>query len=636
MCGIGGVAGPAARVSDVDLMLDAMVHRGPDGSGLWHGQDIVLGHRRLAIVDLSERGRQPMQLADAGLYATTNGEIYNYPELRAELEAEGATFFSDCDSEVILHGYRAWGTDSFARYSGMFAFALWDDRRKTLFVVRDRLGIKPIYYRCDGRTLSFASDIKAILRASGQRSWAIDPRALGQYLAYQNIFGDLTMFSGISAVRPGHYLEFRDGRAEQHSYWSPEFGAASDDSFAEATAAVRTTLDGAVTRHLMGDVPVATYLSAGIDSTSVAAVAARLVQEPLLSFTGQFEQSGWYDEAAGARLVADRIGSVQTEVPIGPSEFSAHFDAVIHALDEPRMGMGAFSQYMVALAAAKTRKVILTGHGGDELLSGYPVFKFVLFSRLLWRDPLEALRLLASVRPGELPHWVYFALRTLSRDASGGLMPMLFSPSLRRQALQQDVAARVDQFEGYPELAAIQKAAKGRYQRLWLSYLQAYLPGLLVVEDKISMAHALEARTPLLDDAMVDLSLRIDEQTKLTGGQGKALLRAAMHDRLPTGIFAMPKRGFPTPLRSWLRGELKPWMDERLIGPQSALTRLFKREYLEKTVRGFHTSWRRRFRPLDEIQTHRVWMLLSLESWLRQHEEQLGIRLELDPGKFKS
>jgi len=635
MCGIGGAAGPAASVERVEVMLDAMLHRGPDGSGLWHQQGIVLGHRRLAIVDLSERGRQPMQLANAGLHVTANGEIYNYPELRAELEELGASFASDCDSEVILHAYQTWGTESFSRYNGMFAFALWDERLKTLFIVRDRLGIKPIYYYCDGETLSFASDTKAILRSSGKTSWDLNPKAVGQYLTYQNVFGETTMFAGISAVRPGHYIEFRDGNAAQHSYWSPVF---SDDAtaFDRATLEARTALDSAVQRHLMGDVPVATYLSAGLDSTSVAAIAATLVGEPLQTFTGQFNESGWYDEAAGADLVARRIGSVQTEVPIGPTEFIAHFDDVIHSLDEPRMGMGAFSQYVVAKAAAKTRKVILTGHGGDELLSGYPVFKFVLFSRLIWQSPLRAIRLLTSVRPSEIPHWIYFWLRSLSKDASGGLLPILFGSRLRRHALQKAAAASVGRAEDYPELVDIQKVSGGRYQRLWLTYLRAYLPGLLVVEDKISMAHALEARTPLLDNAMVDFSLRINEEVKLTEGKPKAVLRAAVRDLLPPEIFAMPKRGFPTPLRTWLRNELKDWTEDRLLSPQSALTRLFRHEYLREAVDDFHNSWRRRFRPLDELQTHRIWMLLSLESWLRQHEEKLGIRLELPAEEDKA
>jgi asparagine synthase (glutamine-hydrolysing) len=625
MCGICGIHGAGGSEQAVEAMLAAMERRGPDGTGLWSAPDIVLGHRRLAIVDLSERGRQPMRSADGAIAATVNGEIYNYPELRAELEAEGAVFQSDCDSETVIHAYRAWGADSFSRYNGMFAFALWDAQTRRLFLVRDRLGIKPLYYWHDGTRTFFASDVQAILAASGRRNWKISRQGLAEYLTYENRFGAQTMFEGIRLLLPGHYLRIDAAGAAEKPYAQVAPARQRLTDFGAAVAGFRENFRAAVSRHLMSDVPVASYLSAGFDSAMVTSVAAQQLEgRGPATFTGTFREGGWYDEATGAALVAKRNGLPNTRVEIDAAAFRDAFDDMVFALEEPRMGTGALPQYLVAKKVAETHKLILTGHGGDEFFSGYPVFKFALLSRLLRESPAAFLKLLARVRPSEVPHIAYFALSALFGKRDRQFLPRLFSPREQteglRPAFRPAANAKVDDRAKLP-------ADTSTYERLIDQYLNAYLPGLLIVEDKISMAHGLESRTPFLDNELLSFALSIDEATKLEDGALKAITRAAARGILPDELFSMPKRGFPNPLAKWLRGELSGWMEERLTGPETVLTELFERAFLERTVAAYRKSWRRRFRPLDEIATHRIFMLLCLESWLRQYRDRLGIRL---------
>lgn len=623
MCGICGTSGPGASEAAVKKMLAAMPHRGPDGQGFWSGNAVVLGHARLAIVDLSERGRQPMVSRDATIAATVNGEIYNYPELRWELEALGAVFASDCDSEVVLHAYRAWGTDSFVRFNGMFAFALHDVESGRLLIVRDRLGIKPVYYHRNGDDISFASDTKALLIAAGRTNWDIDPIGLAQYLAHQNLFDERTLFAGIEAVRPGHYLEIDGGSAVQHPYWVADF--TTRDPSPELDAEVGHTLENAVRRHLMSDVPVASYLSAGIDSSLVAAIAARELDTPLATFTGSFREGGWYDEVSGARLTAGHIGAENTAVAVGPDDMRAHFDDMVHALDEPRMGLGAFAQYMVAKTAAGSRKMILTGHGGDELFSGYPIFKLAWLLGKATTAPLSALSALRATRLAELPHLAYFGPRMGRLGAAKAVLPTLFGKSMLARALSPDAGSVLDA-SPEPKKAP---AALPPHAEVLRTYLNVYLPGLLVVEDKVSMAHSLESRTPLLDNELVALALTIPPDDKLKGGELKAILRRVARKFLPAELFGLPKRGFPAPMRFWFRNELGDWVEQRIAGEASPLRRLFRPEFLRHTVDRYRRGIGRHVRPLDEIPTHRIWMLLCLESWLRQHETRLGIRLSL-------
>ena len=369
MCGICGIIGSKDAKVIVETMAQRLLHRGPDHTGMWFAGDVSLGHTRLSIVDLSAAGNQPMTNEDETIRLVANGEIYNSAELRDELEGKGHFFRSRSDNEVLLHLYEEQGEGFLKRLNGMAAFAIWDEKHRTLLLGRDRLGIKPLYYCEANGYFAFASEIKALLTCSSIEH-RINPEGLAQYLAYENTFGSHTLFRYIHLLEPAHGLTWLDGRKRIFRYWSPGFNSESKAHFAGCCEQYRAVVDRSVQRHLMGDVEVASYLSSGLDSTTVAHFAARRMTHPLTTFTGAFNEGGWFDETPGTRSVAEAIGANHTEVRIGYEDLEQHFDDLIYSLDEPRMGIGAFSQYMVARQAAGRCKVILTGHGGDEYL-GY-------------------------------------------------------------------------------------------------------------------------------------------------------------------------------------------------------------------------------------------------------------------------
>lgn len=606
-------------------------HRGPDGLSKWSDDFITLGHTRLAIVDLSDAGTQPMLSQDGTLSSVVNGEIYNYPELRRELEAQGHVFQSDCDSEIVLPLYQRYGADAFAKLNGMFALAIWDSAKSRLILARDRMGIKPLYYHQtkEGGHL-FASEIKALFGALDVRSWPIDPNGLSQYLTYQNQFGATTLFRYIKLVEPGCYLEIAGGQERNVRYWEAQIADQSEINFPQAVAAFQDCLAQSVRRHLMSDVGVACYLSAGFDSSAVASAAAAALSRPPQTFTGRFTEGGWYDEMSGAALVARNIEAPHRGVEITADRAMAEMDNLAVALDAPQMGMGALPQYLVAQAASEHCKVILTGHGGDELFSGYPVFKLASVLSAFRHGLGSFWTALRRLRASELPYIAYFTLMRLRSGEGRYLLPVLFSRKHQARALHATVWEAVAQHDPARPLQDIQAQSDTLYAQILNTYLKVYLPGLLVVEDKISMAHALEARTPMLDNAMVALSLSLSPEVKLNGGVLKAVIKEGTRDLLPPELYSLPKRGFPTPLRSWLRGPMKDWATARLTAPDSPLRRLFRPEYLTRTARAYQTSFKRTLRPLDEIPSHRMWMLLSLEAWLRQVEQTWHVRLELE------
>lgn len=626
MCGIAGFIGPLARKDAASVlapMLERLHHRGPDGSGQWldEAAPVALGHTRLAIVDTSEAGRQPMHLAH--LHASVNGEIYNYPELRRDLEARyGAQFASHCDSEVVLHGYRHEGEAFFARMNGMFAVAIYDGEQRKLMLLRDRAGIKPLYYCQHEGNFLFASEIKALLAPLQVSSWPIDALGLSQYLSFQTPLAGRTMFAGVSLLMPGYMATIHVDTPQQISLAVYAAKPAPQPVIADYATAVDTfekTFDESIERHLLSDVPIASYISAGLDSTSVANAAANKLraQGVLHAFTGRFPQEiGWYDEASVAAQAVQHFGGVHRTIDITPPDLEAHLDAILHALDEPRMGMGIFSQYMVARKVAAEFKVVLTGHGGDELFAGYPLYK------------LSSWRNMRRLKLSELPHLVYFLLsacRKWLQPEFGRFLPVLWSRAAQHKLLGRKLQAA----EHWQPLAQLQSACRTRGERIEATYLQEYLPNLLIVEDRISMAHGLESRTPFLDHRMLDVSARIPVATKLEGGVLKAIIKAHAKRHLPPIYMQQPKRGFPTPLRRWLRNECASFLEQRLIGESSALPKLVSRDALAQELKRYQHSWRRHFRPLDEIQSHRMWQLLSLESWLRQWQTRYNIQLVL-------
>lgn len=621
MCGIAGLIGVQAPYAKTHIpnMVARMAHRGPDGNGTWYSDshNVAFGHARLAIVDTSDAGAQPMHIADKGLHLVVNGEIYNYPTLRKELEdAYAIECQSDCDSEIILHGYAHEGIAFFKKLNGMFAFALLDDASGQVHLVRDRMGIKPLYLCDQGGIIAFASEIKSLVAAYDVQSWRVNRRALQEYLAYQTPMEGRTLFEHISLLQPGHHMIIDARRGDVVSdtaFWQPELKERPID-FDDAVAQYQSVLQDSVQRHLLSDVPVSTYLSAGFDSTSIAAMASRLSGHGLDAYTGAFgQEGGWYDETQTAAEAVQHFAGKHHVTTIGSDDFATHLDDVIHALDEPRMGMGAFPQYMVARHVAKDFKVILTGHGGDELFSGYPIFKLAQPGG--WR----------SMKKNEIPHLAYFSLSKMCQSFApeyGRHMPVLWDCKAQKKLLRN-----YDKQPIWQGLETLQKSYEQTIDQIYHTYLQVYLPNLLVVEDKISMAHAIESRTPFLDNAMLDISLSLPQKTKLHGHALKALIKEGGRDLIPESYYHQPKRGFPTPLRQWARGPMAHMIDSRLCDPDTPLHRLMDDAVLAQWVDRYKTSWKQRVRPLDEIQTHALWQLLSLDSWMRVWQERYGVCL---------
>jgi len=628
VCGIFGVVGVRDPQPYLYKMMASLAHRGPDNRGIWQGAGVALGHTRLSIVDLSSAGNQPMCNEDKTVWLVANGEIYNSEDLRAAVERRGHRLRSRSDSEVLLHLYEDHGAEFLPSLNGMIAFAIWDVQRRRLLLARDRMGIKPLYYHLNNGRLIFASEIKALLVVPELPNH-LDPIGLKQYLTFQNTFGPTTFYKAVRIVEPGQYLVWENGSTRTAYFWEPQF--TDQDNRTTMEQACRRYVEVAqrsVKRHLMSDVPVASYLSSGFDSTTVATLASEML-DSLSTFTGYFGTRGWYDETSGATAVSNRISSNHLQVLTGPDDLRNVMDELVYALDEPRMGMGAFSQFMVAREAAKKVRVILTGHGGDELFGGYPVFKLVRLFQLLRRDHLAGLVNLTRVRAAEWPHLGYFWFQGFRGGESGAFLPVLFPESMLERGLQPNVRRLLASLRPHEQLESLLKGESDPYRRLTIIYLRAYLPGLFVVEDKISMAHGLESRIPLCDNEMVELALGWPLCLKLHGDELKAVPKAAMRPFLPQILYRLPKRGFPTPLGHWLRGELNDWVRERLLGSGCRLEQLFRPEFLHGLVECYLASWRRKFRPLDEIQTQRMWALLSLEAFLRVTEERLGRKLHL-------
>ncbi len=618
MCGIAGIIGTNSN-ERVQEMLNLLKHRGPDAMGIWKSnRELSLGHVRLSINDLTEAGNQPMFSEDGNIVLIANGEIYNYLDLRKELELKGIKFNSNSDSEVIIHAWKTWKYKCFQMFNGMFAFVLFDHENDELIIARDRMGIKPLYYSELNNEFIFSSEIKSIVAVMKSKS-EIDPIGLNQYLTYQNYFGQRSLYKGIKLLLPGHYLTIQlDQRKKLEPFCSFNFTKDLNIDFNQAVTKYKKLIGSSVQRHLLSDVPVASYLSAGFDSSTVLNRAS-INKTPPDSFTGTFQEGGWYDETSTASKIAKYNGSAFNVVNIVPENLPEMMDHLIDTLDEPRMGIGAFSQYCVAKKVAKTHKVILTGHGGDELFSGYPVFKFVNLINKIKKNPFNLYKLISKNFFSELPHMIYFGLNLFRSQTFQQYLPVLNNPIVLQEGLKPEWAKLIQRHHPEDELVELDGNCNNQEDVVLNHYLQAYLNGLLVVEDKISMAHSLESRTPFLDNEMLKLSFSIPQSLKLYNGNLKAIVKEGGKDWLPEILYNEPKRGFPTPLNKWLRGPLKKWFVNKITGEQSGLHTLFESTWLKKTCNHYLNSYKKNIRPLDEIQTHRMWQLLSLESWLRKN-----------------
>lgn len=595
MCGIAGVL-RGDGTPDTDLlvaMADAIRHRGPDDGGVHVSGPCGLANRRLAIVDRSDRGHQPMLDDATGAALTYNGEVYGHDRLRAELEAAGRAFASDTDTEVVLHGYLEWGTDVFRRLDGMFALALWDPRAGPagrLVLARDRFGVKPLYLHHDGTVLRFGSEVKALL-ADPAVPRLMNPHALRSYLTFQNQFDDRTLFDGVRMLPPATFAVWEPGQGgvrevERVRYWRPA-PRPTDPAGAPGPDEVRAAFEAAVLRQLRADVRVGSLLSAGMDSGSIAAVAAEAGHLDT-AVTGSFDTAGvegreaGFDEGPEAAALAVHLGVPHRLVPLTDERLPERLDELVWHLEDPRVGM-VWQDDAVLEAAARDATVWLSGAGGDELFGGYP-----------WRYRA------ASDRAASLAYWQRLVPET---DHAGFFTDAVLEATPDWSA--EDLHRRI--WDDSPDADAL-----GRELDLELA---TFLHGLLVVTDKVAAAHSLEVRVPFLDNGLVELSRRIPARHHMAAAEarfgaeagGKRVLRTAMHGLLPDAIVERPKQGFSPPDGHWYRTTQSGWVESRLL--DSPIHAYVRRDAVERVLRE-HAGGA----------DHRLllWSLLCLDAWCRR------------------
>ncbi len=563
MCGIAGVVvapGQPAPLPELGRrMTRAIVHRGPDDEGLHSDERAVLGMRRLSIVDVAG-GHQPAYAVEGQVCVVFNGEIYNFRELRRELEKDGDSFRTHGEAEVILHAYLRHGVGAIQRFDGMFAIAIWDRRSNELLLARDRFGEKPLYYARDGRRLLFGSELKSLLQ-SADCPREVDAEALRAYLAFGYVPAPLSIFSGVAKLPPGHWLRYRDGRVQVQRYWRPSLAETSTLSQPEAEERLAELLDRAVSSRLVSDVPFGAFLSGGLDSSTVVALMARRMSQPVKTFSIGFKESE-FSELDDARLVARHLGTEHHELVVEPDAVALLRQLVWH-FDEPFADSSAVPTFLVSQLAREHVKMVLTGDGGDELFGGYDRY----------------LRLLSIERLGALKHPAAAVLR-----AAGSALPQPIGGRLQRigerlrlpfdqrylsgvAMMRPDTARALNASAGghhHYHLPALDAAGSdlgagaSPLDRAVAIDLQSYLPDdILVKLDRMAMANSLEGRAPFLHPELASFALSLPVSMRVRGQSGKVLLRQVAAKWLPPRAITKPKQGFAIPLTAWFRGPLR-------------------------------------------------------------------------------
>jgi asparagine synthase (glutamine-hydrolysing) len=619
MCGIAGIANVDGRPAGNTLlraMTDILAHRGPDGDGFHLDGSVGLGHRRLSIIDLAT-GAQPMSNADGSVWITFNGELYNFRELRAELEARGMSFRTASDTEVLLRAYEAHGIDCLSRLRGMFAFAIWDARARRLFLARDRVGIKPLVYAWDGRRLLFASELKALLRDPALPR-ELDWSALQSYLTFRYVPSPATIFRAIRKLPPASYLalDLDRGELEVRRYWDLRFAPDERCSDTEWLEELRWHLREAVRSHLVSDVPIGAFLSGGMDSATVVALMAQATPTPIRTFSIGFNETG-FDELAYARLVAARYGTEHYEFVVKPDALEA-LPRLVWQFDEPFADASALPTYYVSKITREHVTVALSGDGGDENFAGYSRYLRALalhdgLDRLPGLAARSLLRIAGRVLPERARGQAYLEL--LGTDPVTRYFRMVTSPRVRllRRLLTPEARARVTGEAG-PELfhALARESGAPDYVSL-LQYLdvRTYLPeDILTKVDRASMLVSLEARVPLLDHVLMEFVASMPARLKLRDGAGKAILKEAMAADLPGEVIHRRKMGFGVPLADWFRGELSDYvrdvLGDRRTRQRGLLDGQALSEVLDEHARG------------SRDHSAQIWALLCLEEWARR------------------
>lgn len=640
MCGLAGFFALEARHVDrakgrLWAMSRLITHRGPDGMGHYisPNEAVGLAHRRLAIIDLSPQGAQPMFAPD-GKVMVFNGEIYNYPELRAELSGVHS-FKTQSDSEVLLAAYSQWGEACLTRLRGMFSVAIFDPTDNSLFLARDPFGIKPLYYAIVDGVIYFASEMKAIL--PNLKAIETDTVGFSEYLTFQYPISDQTLFSGIKTLLPGHFIRIKNGQLSVSCYWDIRYSEDESLNVEQWADKLRFLLEDSIDKHLRADVPVGSYLSGGVDSGLTTLLSARHEGGARKGFHGKFTQYKGYDESHYAAIIAQKAETELFQVDITADDFARDISDVIYHLDQPVAGPGSFPQYEVSRLAASELKVVLGGQGGDEIFGGYARYFIGYFEALMkasiegedaqmspnWPDIGAQMGVLREYKPLIKQTFSsglfdplssrYFALIDRSHDLKGEVI----DGAINHKAVRQ-------QFEAVFCNPAVMERERP-FERMLHFDFKCLLPALLQVEDRMSMAHGLESRVPFLDLPLVEAIASCPTAIKFEGGRMKHMLRRAFEDVLPQAIFdRRDKMGFPVPLKEWWANDLNGFVHD-LFGAQKAR----ERPYLEakKVLDGFTEAGQF---------SRKTWGLLSLELWQQRFHDRADTYRAMinDPAPF--
>lgn len=628
MCGIAGVIefGKDSRADGASLreMCQIMAHRGPDDQGTFVDGPVGIGMRRLSIVDLAT-GHQPISNEDETVWIVFNGEIYNHLELRGKLIERGHSYRTNSDTETIVHLYEEYGPDCVQHLRGMFAFAIWDKRKRALFIARDRLGIKPLYYHRTSDRLVFGSEIKVLLEHPGVHA-QFRRQALPEFLAFGYLSDQETFYQGIDKLMPGHWMQVSErGDIRIESYWDLRLGGkeeARPERYYVNT--YRELLEGAVESHLMSDVPLGVFLSGGVDSSAVAALMTRIRRGPIETFSVGYSEHN-YSELPYARIVADHIQSIHHEVLVGRQDFFDALPKLIWHEDEPIVWPSSVALYFVARLARERVTVVLTGEGSDETLAGYSRYAFTLkntaFDRVyrgvVPRGIRSALRKSISNS-----NWIHASLRRKLSHTFLGLdgenwssfyfdnFFSAFSEHDQAGLLTEEMRSEFAEGSAYRNVLHYWEQAEGEtLQRLLYADIKTYLVELLMKQDNMSMAASIESRVPFLDHVLVEFATKIPRSVQLKGLTGKNILKKAMEDLLPHSILYRPKLGFPTPWSGWLAGEQLDAIQTLVLEPRSMERGYFKRSAIERLFQEHRANYRDHY--------DRIWRLLNLELWHR-------------------
>jgi len=620
-----------------------MAHRGPDDDGIFTQGRVGLGMRRLSIVDLAT-GHQPISNEDGSIWLVFNGEIYNHQSLRGPLIAKGHHYRTQSDTETIVHLYEEYGKDCVQHLRGMFAFAIWDSNRNSLFIARDRLGIKPLYYRVSPDDFIFGSEIKVLMAYPEMRP-EFNRDALPEYLAFGYLSADETFYSGVHKLMPGHWLEINaQGELHIEQYWDlkiPSDEQSHDEQY--YVQSYRELLEGAVSSHLMSDVPLGVFLSGGLDSSAAAALMTKIRREPIETFSVGYSEHA-YSELPYARTVAEHLKSRHHEVFLSCEDFFGALPKLIWHEDEPIAWPSSVALFLVAELARERVKVVLTGEGSDETLAGYSRYAFTMknmaFDRVyrgvvpspvrrMLRDSIATSSWINATARRKLSHtflgldgasWISFYFDNFFSA---------YGQKDQKEILSDEFTAQVEAGSAYRNVLRYWERSSGPLlQRLLYTDIKTYLVELLMKQDNMSMAASIESRVPFLDHVLVEWAMSVPANIQIHGTAGKRILKKAVEDLLPHSIIYRPKLGFPTPWSGWLAGEQLDAIQSLLLEPRSMARGYFKPAAVEKLFREHRAKYRDHY--------DRIWRLLNLELWHRvcvegESHEWKGQRCEAMP-----